>query len=265
MAETDLSPLPTLDLSGRVIVVTGASEGIGRRLAIDFTRAGARVVLSSRRRDKLEDVAETIKKLGGTAHVVPVDIGKIDELSRWAAEIADLVSTDDKLILLNNAGFGYTRMILDTTEEEWDKLFGIHVKGTFFAAQKLAPLMIERGYGKIINMSSAWSEATQPGKVAYCAAKTAISKLTAGMSTEWAPMGIRTNALAPTTTLTEFTAKVMEQSPERAAKNLSHIPLGRFATPRDLVGAGLFLASEASDFMTGHTLFVDGGWSANQV
>jgi 2-deoxy-D-gluconate 3-dehydrogenase len=124
--------------------------------------------------------------------------------------------------------------------------------------------MIERGYGKIINLSSTWSVSTDMGKSVYGAAKAGVSYLTAALSTEWAPLGVRVNAIAPTSTLTENTARSFSENEARAQKLLSRIRLGRFAEPSDLVGAAVFLASPASDFITGQTLFVDGGWQAGR-
>ncbi len=122
--------------------------------------------------------------------------------------------------------------------------------------------MIARKYGKIINLSSTWSMSTDQGKSVYGIAKAGVSYMTAALSTEWAPLGVRVNAIAPTTTLTENTSKVMRENEARAKRLHDRIVIGRFAEPSDLVGAGLFLASPASDFVTGHTLFVDGGWHA---
>ena len=136
------------------------------------------------------------------------------------------------IVLVNNAGFGFTKPALETEEADWDRLFDTHVKATFFASRAIAPLMIERGYGKIVNMSSTWSASTDAGKAAYAAAKGAVSRITASLSTEWAPLGVRVNALAPTTTMTEFTSKVMEASPERAERLLAKIKLGRYARAR---------------------------------
>jgi NAD(P)-dependent dehydrogenase (short-subunit alcohol dehydrogenase family) len=121
--------------------------------------------------------------------------------------------------------------------------------------------MIERGYGKIINMSSTWAVATQTGKSVYCAAKAAVSHLTAALSTEWAPLGVRVNALAPTTTTTDFVKDMAAKNPARFEELRSRIKLGRFAEPSELVGTAIYLASGASDFVTGQTLFVDGGFT----
>jgi NAD(P)-dependent dehydrogenase (short-subunit alcohol dehydrogenase family) len=255
-------PLASFRLDDRLIVVTGASEGIGRAFAECFARAGALVVLASRRKDKLESVRQAIVASGGRAEVVPTDVSRLEDIGNLADAVGRLAKENDRrLVLVNNAGFGFTKAALDTSEEEWDVLFDTHVRGTFFCSQKIGTMMIARGYGKIVNLSSAWSDATDAGKSAYCAAKAAVSHLTAALSTEWAPLGVRVNALAPTATMTDFTASVMASSPERARRLLGRIKLGRFAQPSDLLGAAVFLASGASDFVTGQTLFVDGGFT----
>ncbi len=259
---TPSDPLAPFRLDDRLIVVTGASEGIGRAFAECFARAGAYVVLSSRRKDVLETVRQGIVASGGRAEVVAADVCKLGDIRNLADAVGRLAEQNDRrLVLVNNAGFGFTKATLETTEQEWDVLFDTHVRGTFFCSQKIGALMIERGYGKIVNLSSAWSASTDVGKSAYCAAKAAVSHLTAALSTEWAPLGVRVNALAPTATLTDFTARVMASNPERAQGLLGRIKLGRFAQPSDLLGAAVFLASGASDFVTGQTLFVDGGFT----
>ncbi|HEX9572000.1 MAG TPA: SDR family oxidoreductase [Burkholderiales bacterium] len=259
---TPSDPLAPFRLDDRLIVVTGASEGIGRAFAECFARAGACVVLASRRKEVLEAVRQAILASGGRAEVVAADVCKLGDIRNLADAVGRLAEKNDRrLVLVNNAGFGFTKAAQETTEQEWDVLFDTHVRGTFFCSQKIGALMIERGYGKIVNLSSAWSASTDAGKSAYSAAKAAVSHLTAALSTEWAPLGVRVNALAPTATLTDFTARVMASNPERAQGLLGRIKLGRFAQPSDLLGAAVFLASGASDFVTGQTLFVDGGFT----
>jgi len=250
-------PLASFRLDDRLIVVTGASEGIGRAFAECFAKAGAQLVLASRRKDKLDEVRRAI---GGNAEVVPTDVTKLDDIARLAASVAALAK-GRKLVLVNNAGFGHTKAAAEVSEEEWDRLHDTHVKGTFFCCQKIGALMLARGYGKIVNLSSSWSVSTDAGKAAYGAAKAAVRHLTAALSTEWAPRGVRVNAIAPTATLTDFVKKTFAASPERAERLKSRIKLGRFAQPDDLLGAALFLSSAASDFVTGQTIFVDGGFS----
>jgi NAD(P)-dependent dehydrogenase (short-subunit alcohol dehydrogenase family) len=255
-------PLASFRLDDRLIVVTGASEGIGRAFAECFARAGAFVVLASRRKDVLESVRRAIAASGGRAEVVATDVTRLDDIRSLADAVGGWARGKDlRLVLVNNAGFGFTKPALETTERDWDALFDTHVKGTYFCAQAIGAMMIERGYGKIVNLSSAWSASTDAGKSAYCAAKAAVSHLTAALSTEWAPLGVRVNALAPTATMTDFTARVMASNPQRAERLRSRIKLGHFAQPSDLLGGAVFLASGASDFVTGQTLFVDGGFS----
>src|SRR4029077_257269 len=255
--------LPSFRLDGRLAVITGASDGIGRAFALAFARSGAEVVLVSRTPEKLQEVLHLVGAMGGRAHIFRADLGKIDDIHMIEEEVARLIRKRDlALVLVNCAGFGFTKAALDITEQDWDQIMDVHVKGTFFCSQVLGRLMIERGYGKIINLSSTWSVSTDMGKSVYGIAKAGVSYLTAALSTEWAPLGVRVNAIAPTSTLTENTSRSFRENEARAQKLLSKIKLGRFAEPSDLVGAAVFLASPASDFITGHTLFVDGGWNA---
>ena len=255
--------LPSFRLDGRLAVVTGASQGIGREFALAYHRAGAEVVLVSRNHRNLLEVQSSVQEAGGKAHVICADLGQMKDIRSLERSVSKLVKSRDLgLVLVNCAGFGFTKPALDVTEEDWDRLVDLHLKGTFFCSKLLGRLMIDRGYGKIINLSSTWSGSTDIGKSVYGLAKAGVSYLTAALSTEWAPFGVRVNAIAPTATLTENTRRSLREDKERAKRLLSRIKLGRFGEPSDLVGAALFLASPASDFVTGHTLFVDGGWHA---
>ncbi len=255
-------PLASFRLDDRLIVVTGAREGIGRVFAESFARAGASIVLASRRREKLEEVRDAIEAQGGKADIVLTDVRQLGEIRALGDAVRRLVQGDSrKLVLVNNAGFGFTKPAVEVTEQDWNTLFETHAKGAFFCSQQIGALMIERGYGKIINMSSTWAVATQSGKSVYCSAKAAVSHLTAALSTEWAPLGVRVNALAPTTTTTDFVKDMAAKNPARFEELRSRIKLGQFAKPSDLVGAAIYLASGASDFVTGQTLFVDGGFT----
>lgn len=250
-------------LDDRLIVVSGASRGIGEVLARAFARRGAHLLLAARSEPALQLLRRDIVAQGGRAEFQVADVtdlAQIEALAARAAAIADAAGL--KLVAVNNAGVAHTQPALEVSEAAYDQVMAVNLKGSFFACQKFGAQMIPRGYGKIINLSSTWSVGTDAGKSVYCAAKAGISHLSAALAVEWAPHGVRVCALAPTTTLTAPTQRGLEANPERAARLLARIPMGRFEQAEDLVGAAIFLASAASDFYTGQTLFVDGGWSA---
>src|SRR3984893_11275314 len=262
-SQPESAELPSFRLDGRLAIVTGASQGIGRAFALAYSRAGAEVVLVSRGREKLLEAQRAVESAGGRTHILCADVGKLEDIRRLEQSVLKLVEGRDLgLVLVNSAGFGFTKPALEITEEDWDRVLDTHAKGTFFCCQAFGRRMIERGYGNIINLSSTWSSSTDMGKSVYGAAKAGVSYLTAALSTEWAPLGVRVNAIAPTSTLTESTSLAFRENEARAERLRSRIKLGRFAEPSDLLGAALFLASPASDFVSGHTLFVDGGWHA---
>jgi len=259
----DGGEVPSFRLDGRFAVITGASEGIGWTLARAFARSGARLLLAARRKERLDELAGLIAAEGGSAATLVTDVTRIADLQRLGEKAAELSADGDMpMILVNNAGFGFTKLVEDIGEEDWDRLIDTHLKGTFFACQQIGRTMVERGYGKIINLGSAWGATSDVGKVPYCTAKAGIAHMSEALATEWGRHGVRVNTLAPTATLTNFVQNSMQARPDRAERIVSRIKLGRFAEPNDLVGAALFLAGEGSDFVTGHTLYVDGGLTA---
>ncbi len=257
-----LDALPSFSLDRHLIIITGASQGIGKSFAETYAALGAKVVLAARDLKNLNKVKETIVKAGGWADALQIDVTNLNEISKLADHVGNLVKDDQdiKLALINNAGLGFTKAAMDISEEDWDNLYGVNVKGTFFCCQKIAPYMLERGYGKIINLSSTWSKTSGRGKSAYSSSKAAVSQLTVNLSTEWLSEGIRVNAIAPTATKTPFTAVTMAADPARFESIRKRIMMGRFVETSDLLGAAVFLASESSDFISGQTLFVDGGF-----
>ena len=255
--------LPSFRLDGRLAVITGASQGIGRAFAQAYARAGAELILAGRDKGRLREVQHSVESVGGRARTISADLGKIEGIRLLEREVCGIVrASTQQLILVNCAGFGFTKSALEISEQDWDQVLDIHAKATFFCSQFMGKLMIARKYGKIINLSSTWATSTDMGKTVYGLAKAGVSYLTAALSTEWGPLGVRVNAIAPTTTLSQNTSKAMMENEARADRLRSRIILGRFAEPSDLVGAALFLAAPASDFVTGHTLYVDGGWHA---
>jgi len=245
-------------LSDKVAVVTGASEGIGEALARGMAEAGADVLICSRREAKLKQVQVQIEQKGRRAEVFVLDVCRLDQIQRLRDFARERFGKVD--ILVNNAAFTVTKPAWEVTEEEWDVMVDTGFKGLFFCCQVIGSIMRQRGYGKIINLSSTFSRSIIKGRSVYGGIKAGVSHLTEALALEWASDGIRVNALAPTAVLTPSRQETLKG--EVLQRILSRIPLGRLATPEDLVSAAVYLASPASDFVTGHTLFVDGGWVA---
>ena len=208
--------------------------------------------------DLLEEVRQEILGLGVRAHAVAIDVTNIESIRAAEQEALDGLGPID--ILVNNAAVSVNRAPSEISEGDWDKIMDTGPKGVFFCSQILGSAMRDRGYGKIINLSSTLSRGVVPGASVYGASKAAISYLTRSLASEWAPFGVRVNALAPASTLTP--SRMSGMTPEREAALVSRIPLGRLGTVEDLIPAAVFLASPESDFVTGQTLYVDGGWTA---
>lgn len=258
-ARTDTVELPSFYLHDRLAVIVGASEGIGQHLALAFARAGARIALVSRNRSRLAETIERIQRSGGEANGYSADIRSLDDIERLANEIA--ATQGAVTILVNSAGVPLTKLAFEVTEAEWDNVVDTGLKGMFFTCLAFGKRMAEQRYGKIINLSSTYAESVAVGKSVYAITKAGVSQLTRALALEWASVGICVNALAPTLTATPTRSPVFADK-QRMQAILARIPQGRYAQPSDLTGAALFLASEASDFVTGQTLFVDGGWNA---
>lgn len=244
-------------LDGVSAVVVGASRGIGAAIAQGLGAAGARVLIAGRDHEALEATRDAIVATGADAEVAAVDLADIDSI-RALADTAR--RHGPPAILVNSAGASITMPALDVTPDDWDRVHGVGLRGVFFTCQAFAPAMAGQGYGKIVTLGSTWGATVGPGRAVYSAAKAGVHHLTAALATEWAPLGIRVNAVAPTITRTPRVERRFETDPGREAYALDRIPLGRIAEPADVVGAALFLAGPESDFVTGHTLFVDGGW-----
>jgi NAD(P)-dependent dehydrogenase (short-subunit alcohol dehydrogenase family) len=251
-------PLAQFDLGGKVAVVTGATEGIGRGLAVGLAEAGADVVVCSRREAALRDVQADIVRAGRRGETCAVDVCKLADIEWLKTFTLERFGKVD--ILVNAAGFTVTKPAWDMSEDEWDRMLDTGFKGLFFCCQIIGSAMRGRGYGKIINLSSTFSRSIIRGRSVYGGIKAGVTHLTEALAMEWAADGIRVNALAPTAVRTPTREDLLQG--EVLEKILSRIPLGRLATPDDLTGAAVYLASAASDFVTGQTLFVDGGWVA---
>ncbi len=251
-------PLAQFSLEGRVAVVTGATEGIGRGLAVGLAQAGADVVACGRREDVLREVQTEIAQTGRRGETCPLDVCNRADIERLMDFTLQQFGKVD--ILVNAAGYTVTKPAWDMADDEWDRMVDTGFKGLFFCCQIIGSAMRTRGYGKIINLSSTFSRSIIKGRSVYGGIKAGVTHLTEALAMEWAPDGIRVNALAPTAVLTPSRAGLLQG--EVLERILARIPLGRLATLEDLAGAAVYLASPASDFVTGQTLFVDGGWVA---
>jgi NAD(P)-dependent dehydrogenase (short-subunit alcohol dehydrogenase family) len=250
---------PSFDLDGRVALVTGASRGIGRDLVLALAHAGATVMAAARSSDEAEDVVEEARANGGLADAVELDLTNRGSIDR-AVDLT--VRRHGRLdILVNNAGLGTNHDALDATEEEWDELFSVNVRGLFFACQSAGRHMVEQRYGRIVNLSSQAGLVGIPRHAAYSASKGAVIALTRVLALEWAPFGVTVNSVAPTFIRTPGTAERLDR-PEFLADVVERIPVGRVGTTTDVAGAVIYLASPAASLVTGTVLVVDGGWTA---
>jgi gluconate 5-dehydrogenase len=249
--------LELFELSGKVAVVIGGSRGIGRAIAEGLASAGASVVIANRQADAGEAAAAAIRAQGLKGSAVPVDVTARESVRRLVAEVEAGVGPID--ILVNSAAVIVRRPIEEVPEAEWDTLMSVNLRGLFLACQVVGLEMRTRRRGKIINISSNIVQPLQPNRGAYAVTKAGVSQLTRVFALEWAPHGVNVNAIAPAPTITDLNRTFFEEHPEDRRQREQSIPMGRMGDPSDYVGAALFLASRASDFVTGQTYFVDGG------
>jgi gluconate 5-dehydrogenase len=248
-------------LEGRVALVTGASSGIGKAMATAMAAAGAEVVLVARRQDKLKAAAEGIIAADGKAAWVVADMERIDLLPVMAEKSASFFGSPD--ILVNAAGINLREPSEAITLDSWEKTLNVNLTAPFFLSQQLVPAMKEKGWGKIINIASLQSLRAFPNSAAYGASKGGIMQLTRAMAQAWSAdnSGITCNAIAPGFFRTELTQGLYED--EEVVRALARqTMIGRNGEMEDLTGLTIFLASRASDYLTGQTIFLDGGWTA---
>ena len=252
--------MPSFRLDGRVALITGGGRGLGLGMALALAHAGADIALASRTSDELEAAADMIRALGRQALVVPTDVGDVAAVKAMVHRTAAHFGRLD--ILVNAAGINYRRPIETFTEEDWDKLMAINLKGAFFACQEARPIMKKQGSGKIINVGSIVFEIVVPNVALYAISKGGMRQMTRALALEYAADRINVNAIAPGRFWTKMTDAFFSV-PELYESAVSVIPLGRPGKPADLAGATVLLASDASDYITGQTIYVDGGWLIN--
>jgi NAD(P)-dependent dehydrogenase (short-subunit alcohol dehydrogenase family) len=252
--------LRQFDLGGKVAVVTGASRGLGASMAEALAEAGADVALVARTEDALAGVAARVRELGRRAVPVLADVSRVASIEEIFERIARDCGRID--ILVNAAGAQVRKPVLEVTEEDWDCVVAVNLKAVYFCSQAAARHMIGQGGGKIINIASLTSTIGILHASVYGATKGGVLSLTRSMALEWARYGISVNAIGPGYFATELTRGV-HQDPVRSQWVIDRTPMGRWGVPRDLAGTVVFLASPASDFITGELINVDGGWLAS--
>jgi NAD(P)-dependent dehydrogenase (short-subunit alcohol dehydrogenase family) len=248
-------------LNGKVAIVMGGAGGIGEALAIGLGVQGATVIVSSRNQAAIDKVAQEITKASGKEAIgISVDVTDEASMKRLVDKVVQKYGKID--ILVNAMGMNIKKDAFDYPMEDWDKLFDVNVKGTMIACKAIGKIMREQKRGSIINLSSVRGiRGYTGGNTGYCATKGAVELITRALALEWAPHRIRVNALGPALIITPGTRHIAE-NPELAKKYADAVPLGRIGLPEDLVGACVFLASDAAGFVSGQTLYVDGGLTA---
>jgi NAD(P)-dependent dehydrogenase (short-subunit alcohol dehydrogenase family) len=250
----------TQTLLGKNALITGASKGLGKAMALALAQAGARIALVSRDAAKLGDVAREIRGGGGSAEVFAADVA--DEAQVESARAAVSEKFGGALhILVNNAGINIRKPLTDFTLAEWRSVLDTNLTSVFLMCRAFVPMMKGRGYGRVINLTSMMSHISLPGRTAYSASKTALLGLNRALALELAPEKITVNGISPGVCDTEINTPLM-QNPELKAQFLSKIPVGRFGEPSEIAKLALYLCSEDAGFITGTDVLIDGGWTA---
>lgn len=255
-----MTEFPNFDLTGKVALVTGAARGLGRTISLALAHAGADIALGLRDLSSGVELVHEIEALGRRALPLQMDVTDLHQISSAVAGAA--AHFGNLNILVNNAGGGFSNLALDVSEEEFDATLFINLKATFFASQAAAKIMIRQVGGTIINMSSQAGFAALPTESVYCASKAAVSHLTKCLAIEWGQHNITVNAVAPTFISTPGTDQALSDPAFRADVIERIAGLHRIGEPMDVAGAVVFLASPAASLITGHTILIDGGWTA---
>jgi NAD(P)-dependent dehydrogenase (short-subunit alcohol dehydrogenase family) len=255
-----MTEFPRFDLTGQVSLVTGAARGLGRAISLALAHAGSDVALGLREVNTASDLASEIQSMGRRALRLQMDVTRLEQISHAVQETTEQFGHLD--ILINNAGVAPENFAENYREEDFDLTLAVNLKGTFFCSQAAGRVMIRQKSGRIINLSSQAGFAALPGESVYCMTKAAISHLTKCLAVEWGKHNITVNAVAPTFISTPGTDAALADPAFRADVLERIAGLHRIGVPMDVAGAVVFLASPAASLITGHTLLVDGGWTA---
>src|SRR3954447_11581121 len=247
-------------LDGKIALVTGGARGLGRTMATALAEAGADIALSGRSVEACREAAEGITAATGRrARGFAADVTKLADVERLATEVeAELGPVD---ILVNNAGINIRGPLQQLTEADWDAVIDTNLKGPFLCARTFGPRMVARGWGRVVNLGSVLGVIALPGRAPYASSKAGIINLTRVLALEWAGTGVTANAICPGAFATEMNRSLLDD-PVKYKEFVAQIPMGRWGELEELTGAVVFLASEASSYVTGVPLFVDGGWIA---
>jgi NAD(P)-dependent dehydrogenase (short-subunit alcohol dehydrogenase family) len=257
---TKKSVLDRFRLDGKTALITGGARGLGRTMATALAEAGADIALAGRSKDSCEQAAaEIAAATGRTARAFEVDVTRLSDVEKLADDVERECGKVD--ILVNNAGINIRGPIQQLTEADWDAVVDTNLKGPFLCARAFGPRMVSRGWGRVINLGSVLGVIALPGRAPYAASKAGDINLTRVLALEWAGTGVTANAICPGAFATEMNRSLLED-PVKYKEFVAQIPFGRWGELEELTGAVVFLASDASSYVTGTPLFVDGGWIA---